>query len=260
MITILLKSLLIGGIVGFPVGVGAARMFHIPSVQGMGAFRTLGELNACQGDAISHFSYGLGFIFSAMASSVAGGALSTEVDHRIIPNWSAAFLLFRNKKVEETLYDPKKMGFIGTFVGMFLVTILNLTASSVPESLQNVATQVIVPAADWLLNPVMPIVFWMAAINAGKETGMYGTIFGGVAQMVMGNAVPGLVLGILIGKGKEEAGWTKTVKIMFSATCLIFIFSAFFRGIDIRLLESIKVAVPDWLVKLHSLVGFEVGK
>lgn len=60
-IIILLKSLFIGGLVGFAAGAGAARMFHAPTTQGLGAFRTLGEMNACEGDAASHFSFGLGF-------------------------------------------------------------------------------------------------------------------------------------------------------------------------------------------------------
>ena len=47
---ILIKSLIIGGLVGVGVGAGAARMFHAPTTQGMGAFRTLGELNSCEGD------------------------------------------------------------------------------------------------------------------------------------------------------------------------------------------------------------------
>ena len=53
---ILIKSLIIGGLVGVGVGAGAARMFHAPTTQGMGAFRTLGELNSCEGDPASHFS------------------------------------------------------------------------------------------------------------------------------------------------------------------------------------------------------------
>ena len=68
---ILIKSLIIGGLVGVGVGAGAARMFHAPTTQGMGAFRTLGELNSCEGDPASHFSFGLGFFFNAWASSVA---------------------------------------------------------------------------------------------------------------------------------------------------------------------------------------------
>lgn len=73
---ILLKSLLIGGLVGFAAGAGAARMFHAPTTQGLGAFRTLGEMNACEGDAASHFSFGLGFFFNAWASTVGAGAFT----------------------------------------------------------------------------------------------------------------------------------------------------------------------------------------
>ncbi len=62
---ILFKSIIIGGLVGVGVGAGAARMFHAPTTQGMGAFRTLGELNSCEGDPASHFSFGLGFFFNA---------------------------------------------------------------------------------------------------------------------------------------------------------------------------------------------------
>lgn len=64
-IIVILKSLVIGGLLGFSAGMGAARMFHIPTTQGLGAFRTMGEMNACEGDAASHFSFGLGFFFNA---------------------------------------------------------------------------------------------------------------------------------------------------------------------------------------------------
>ena len=55
---------------------GVARMFHAPKVQGMGAFRTLGELNACENDPVAHFSFGFGFFFNAWASAVGTGALT----------------------------------------------------------------------------------------------------------------------------------------------------------------------------------------
>lgn len=90
---ILIKSLIIGGLVGVGVGAGAARMFHAPTTQGMGAFRTLGELNSCEGDPASHFSFGLGFFFNAWASSVAAGSFTQDVDHRIIPNRAAALMV-----------------------------------------------------------------------------------------------------------------------------------------------------------------------
>ena len=149
---ILIKSLIIGGLVGVGVGAGAARMFHAPTTQGMGAFRTLGELNSCEGDPASHFSFGLGFFFNAWASSVAAGSFTQDVDHRIIPNWGAAALMLKNRNVGETLHDPKKMAISCGIIGMIVVAFLNLTASSVPEALQVTAVKVLVPAANLLVN------------------------------------------------------------------------------------------------------------
>ena len=53
-VIILTKSIIIGGLLGFSASVGAARMFHAPSTQGLGAFRTLGD-ECLHGDAASHF-------------------------------------------------------------------------------------------------------------------------------------------------------------------------------------------------------------
>ena len=58
MLEIIIYSAIIGIIGGGCIAAGAARMFHAPEIQSMGAFRTLGELNACNGDPISHFSFG----------------------------------------------------------------------------------------------------------------------------------------------------------------------------------------------------------
>ena len=229
---ILIKSLIIGGLVGVGVGAGAARMFHAPTTQGMGAFRTLGELNSCEGDPASHFSFGLGFFFNAWASSVAAGSFTQDVDHRIIPNWGAAALMIKNRNVGETLHDPKKMAIACGIIGMIVVAFLNLTASSVPEALQVTAVKVLVPAANLLVNTVMPVIFWLAAIDAGIKSGFWATIFGGAAQLIMGNAVPGLVLGILIGKGVEESGWHRVTKVMMVAIVALFVLSGFFRGFD----------------------------
>lgn len=82
---ILIKSLIIGGPVGVGVGAGAARMFHAPTTQGMGAFRTPGELNSCEGDPASHFSFGLGFFFNARASSVAAGSFTQMLTTALSP-------------------------------------------------------------------------------------------------------------------------------------------------------------------------------
>jgi uncharacterized protein (TIGR03580 family) len=256
MLIILIKSLIIGGLVGFSVGVGAARMFHAPTTQGLGAFRTLGEMNAAEGDAASHFSFGLGFFFNAWASAVGAGAFTQDVTHRVIPNWAAAALLVKNKDVTQTVQNPKKMGFAGLVIGAIVVAFLNTTAAAIPEALQVTAVAVLVPAATLLINTVMPVLFWLAALDAGKRTGFWGTLFGGIAQLIMGNAVPGVVLGILIGKGVDENGWTKITKIIMVAVIILFVLSAFFRGFDLQTLESFKLPNPGWLKDLHSI--FEV--
>ena len=231
MLQIIIYSAIIGIIGGGCIAAGAARMFHAPEVQSMGAFRTLGELNACNGDPIAHFSFGLGFFFSAAASAVAAGSLTQDVMHRIVPNWSAAALLVKNNKVEETVQNPRKMMMAGSVVGGLVVIFLNTMASIIPEKLSLIASEVLGPATTWLINPVMPAIFWLAAIDAGKTTGMWGTVLGGVSALMTGNATPGVVLGILIGKSAEENGYkSKVVQVLIAIVVILFIAIAYFRG------------------------------
>ncbi len=235
MLLIIIKSLIIGFIGGAALTAGAARMFHTPNSQSMGAFRTLGELNACQGDTMAHFSFGLGFLFNSAAAVVASGALTQDVFHRVIPNFAAATLLLKNKKVEETLYDPLKMGTVGGIIGAIIVAFLNTVAFLIPASLSNIAREILSPAAAMMINPVMPIVFWLAALDAGKLTGVWATVLGGLAHMIMGNAVPGIVLGILIGQTIDESGYNKSVRIMITIVVILFIVIAYFRGFFAKL-------------------------
>ena len=229
MLQIIIYSAIIGIIGGGCIAAGAARMFHAPQVQSMGAFRTLGEMNACNGDPIAHFSFGLGFFFSAAASAVAAGSLTQDVMHRIVPNWSAAALLVKNNKVEETVQNPRKMMMAGSVVGGLVVIFLNTMASIIPEKLSLIASEVLGPATTWLINPVMPAIFWLAAIDAGKTTGMWGTVLGGVSALITGNATPGVVLGILIGKSAEENGYkSKVVQILIAIVVILFVASAYF--------------------------------
>ncbi|OCG05622.1 hypothetical protein A9G15_11200 [Gilliamella apis] len=243
---IALKSIVIGGLCGFGVGAGAARMFHAPTYQGMGAFRTLGELNSCEGDPAAHFSFGLGFFFNAWASSVAAGSFTQDVDHRIIPNWGAALLMIKNRNLAQTLHDPKKMAFACAFIGVIVVLFLNTTTSVIPDSLKITATKVLVPAANLLVATVMPVIFWLAALDAGRRSGFWGTLFGGLAQLIMGNAVPGLVLGILIGKGVDDSGWNRVMKIMLTAVIVLFVMSGYFRGFDMKMINSFRDGLSYW--------------
>ena len=228
---ILIYSIIIGIIGGGCVAAGAARMFHSPEVQSMGAFRTMGELNACNGDPVSHFSFGLGFFFNAAATAAATGALTQDVLHRIIPHWSAGALLSRNPKVEETLQNPAKMFLAGSAIGAVVITFLNVLSAIVPEKLSLIAANVLSPAANWLINPVMPVVFWLAAIDGGRFTGAWATVLGGVSALVSGNALPGVVLGILVGKSAEENGYkSNVVRILIAIIVVMFIAIAYFRG------------------------------
>lgn len=231
MAEILIYSLIIGAIGGACIAAGAARMFHAPEVQAMGAFRTLGEMNACGGDPISHFSFGLGFLFSSAASVVAAGSLTQDVLHRIIPNWSAGILLLRNKNAEETIQNPARMMIAGAGVGAVVVAALNCLASAIPANLATIASGVLVPATEWLINPVMPAVFWLAAIDGGKTTGLWSTVLGGVSALITGNALPGIVLGILVGKSAEENGYKSSiVRILIAIVVVMFVAIAYFRG------------------------------
>ncbi len=230
MFEVLIKSLIIGALGGAAVAAGAARMFHAPEIQAMGAFRTLGEINACKGDPVSHFSFGLGFFFNAAGSVIGAGALTQDVLHRIVPNWAAAALLVKNKKVEETLYDPARMGVMGAIIGAVVVAALNLLANAIPESLAVIASGILTPAANLMINTVMPIIFWLAALDAGKITGIWGTVLGGLAYLIMGNAVPGCVLGIIVGQSVEDNGYNKTVQVMLAVIAALFIVIGIGRG------------------------------
>ena len=225
MLIVILKSLVIGALAGFAVSAGAARMFHAPETQAMGAFRTLGELNACKGDAVAHFSLG-------------AGALTQDVLHRLIPNWTAGALLLKNKKVEDTLYDPAKMGLMGAVVGAIVVVVLNTLASLIPASISSIAKNILTPASNNLINIVMPIIFILAALDAGTITGIWGVVLGGIAQLIFGNAVPGAVLGILIGQTIQEQGFSKSAKVMLGIICVLFIVIGIGRGFWAKLFAA----------------------
>ena len=81
-----------------------------------------------------------------------------------------------------------------------------------------------------MINTVMPIIFWLAALDAGKITGIWGTVLGGLAYLIMGNAVPGCVLGIIVGQSVEDNGYNKTVQVMLAVIAALFIVIGIGRG------------------------------
>ena len=84
----------------------------------------------------------------------------------------------------------------------------------------------------------MPIIFIIAALDAGKTTGIWGVVLGGLAHLIFGNAVPGCVLGILIGQTIEEQGFSKSAKIMCAVVAALFIVIGIGRGFWAKLLAA----------------------
>ena len=231
MLSLVIKSIIVGALAGAGIAGGAARMFRAPEIQGMGAFRTLGEMNACKGDPISHFTFGLGFVFSSAASVVGTGSLSSDVLHRIVPNWSSSVVLAKAKD-KSPMTKPFDMAIAGALVGAIVVTFLNTLANTIPEGMSVIAKEVVEPAAGLIIMPILPVAFWLAALDAGKWQGIFASVFGGLAQYIMGNATPGCILGILLGQSVEDSGLRSRGSIIFiTFISVMFLAIAYFRGL-----------------------------
>ena len=230
MIGIIVKSVIIGGIAGAGTGAGAARMFFAPKIQAAGAFRTLGEMNACLGDPVAHFSFGLSFYLNCAVQNLASGCLDQDFLHRVVPNIGACILSLRNKKVEETVYDPFKMAVVGAVVGAVLYTILNFSVSFVPDYVSSTMISIFTPAVNNMLI-VMQGLYLIAALDNGRLTGCWGLVLGAIAYLVTGNATPGLILGILTGKTIEMNGVKSKISIIFIVLMVVvWVLIAYFRG------------------------------
>lgn len=235
---IALESIIIGALAGFGVGAGAARMFHAPKIQAAGAFRTLGEMNACLGDPISHFSFGLSFYINCAVENLAAGVLEQDFLHRVVPNVTAGLLSLKNKKVEETIYNPYKMAMAGAVVGAVLYTLVNMSVSFVPEYVSVSMTQVFSPAINNMLI-VMDCLYLIAALENGKLTGIWGIALGSLSMLIVGRATPGLILGILTGKTIELNGIKSKISIIFIILMVVvWILIAYFRGFFPKLIAA----------------------
>lgn len=236
MAELIFKSLIIGLLVGTAISAGAVRMFKAPEVQGMGAFRTLGELNASNGDPISHFTFGLGFFITSAASAVGTGSLTQDVLHRVIPNWSAAIVNLGNKRDYKENIVP--MTLWGGIIGAVIYILLNTSASMVPADLAQMSSDILAPAAQNLIDLIMPLLFLWAAMDSGRTTGIWSIIFGGLMAMVSGNALPGIIFGILCGTLAEEQGYKKRSTItMFVITIILILLIAYFREFHLVLFD-----------------------
>lgn len=242
MLELIMKSIVIGGLAGAGVGAGAARMYYAPELQAAGAFRTLGEMNACQGDPVSHFSFGFSFYINCMANGLATGCFDQDFLHRVIPNVSAGILLTKNKDVKETIQNPAKMAVVGAIVGIIGLVILNSSVSFVPAYVSTTLTEIFTPAINNFLI-VMQVLFLIAALDNGKVTGCWGIALGSIAFLVTGNATPGLILGIITGQTIENNGVKSKISIVFIVLMVvIWLLIAYFRGFFPTLIDAFTAA------------------
>lgn len=236
MFDLILKSLIVGVLVGGSIAAGAVRMFKAPEVMGMGAFRTLGELNASNGDSVSHFSFGLGFFITSAASVVGTGSMTQDVLHRVIPNWAAAVVSLGGKRdYKESIVA---MTVWGSIIGALVYVLLNTSASLVPESLAQMSSAILAPAAANMINLIMPLLFLWQAMDAGKRIGIWSIILGGLMALISGNALPGVIFGILVGTLAEEQGYgAKATRNMFLVVFAMIALIGYFRGFHLQILD-----------------------
>lgn len=231
-IEVIVVAIVIGALVGLSIGIGTARMFHAPDKQGLGAFRTLGEINACNGDPVSHAAFGLGFFFNSAAAAVGTGALTQDILHRVIPNWGIGLANIFAKKRDsfQIMRSPLILGISCTIIGVLVMPLIIVIYQYIPSELSSVAQSILTPAANWLFSYIMPVLFLLAALDAGKKTGTAAIIFGAVSQFISGNALPGIVLGILVGSAWEKNGLkSSSFWILFIITIVLFVLIAYFR-------------------------------
>lgn len=238
---IIIKSLIIGALAGAGVGAGAARMFFAPEVQAAGAFRTIGEMNACLGDPVAHFSFGFSFYLNCAVQGLATGCFEQDFLHRVVPNVAAGILTLKNKDIEDTVYDPAKMAIVGAVVSALLYAILNFGVSFVPATVSGTITKVMTPAINNMLI-VMQALYIIAALDNGKYTGICGLILGGVSYLVAGNATPGAILGILTGKTIENNGIKSKISVIFIVVMIVvWALIAYFRDFYTKLFAAFKI-------------------
>lgn len=236
LISVVLIMCVAGASAGFAVSAGVARMFKAPEVQALGAFRTLGEINSCNADPTSHFAFGAGFLLNSAATAVGTGVMTSDVLHRIIPNWAIALFMKLTKKrsFEEMAEHPFQIGVCGAIIGGLLLPGLVTLSAYVPSEFGEVAQAILVPAATFLFFPIMPVIFLLAAFDSGKNTGMIALIFGTFSDILMSNPLPGIVFGIMLGEiGSREGFKSKSFLVLLAIIIVMMIIIGYLRGIQL---------------------------
>ncbi len=237
LLSLIILTAIVGGTTGFAVSVGAARMYKAPTVQGLGAFRTLGEINSCSGDPTSHVALGAGFYLNSAATAIGTGALTQDILHRVIPNFAYACFAAKNKNydLDNISNYPFQLGVIGAIIGSIVLSSIVTLYSFVPVEFAFVAQQVLAPAATLLFNPIMPILFLLAAFDSSSRTGMWALVFAALAQFLMANPLPGVILGIMLGETANSEGYkSKTFIVIFMVIVTMMVVIGILRGVTLE--------------------------
>lgn len=161
--------------------------------------------------------------------------------HRVIPNF--AYAIFAGKKkgssLEELSNCPFQLGIIGAVIGAIVMSSIVTLYSFVPNEFAYVAQSVLAPAATLLFNPIMPILFMLAAFGSSKKTGIWSLIFAALAQLLMSNPLPGVILGIMIGETANSEGYkSKTFIVIFTIIITMMIIIGILRGVTLESLTA----------------------
>lgn len=100
------------------------------------------------------------------------------------------------------------------------------------------SSAILAPAAANMINLIMPLLFLWQAMDAGKRIGIWSIILGGLMALISGNALPGVIFGILVGTLAEEQGYSaKATRNMFIVVFVMIALIAYFRGFHLQILN-----------------------
>ncbi|MGL4818795.1 MAG: DUF4311 domain-containing protein, partial [Bacilli bacterium] len=126
-----------------------------------------------------------------------------------IPSFTIGLGARANGETENAELSPLRLGVGGALVGGVLLGTLACLQSLIPLDASNGALTIFSKTALIFVQIVLPLVFWMKAVDAGGQTPVVATVLGGFSQLYLANALPGIIVGIVLAKGYEEMGWQR---------------------------------------------------
>ena len=91
-----------------------------------------------------------------------------------------------------------------------------------------------------MINIVMPLLFLWAALDDGKVTGTWALALAGVMHMISGNALPGIIFGILIGNNAQEKGYqARSTRVLIAVVITLILLIAYFRDFHVKMIAQL---------------------